>query len=1255
MKYRMNLNKDLDHPVFGEPKTIDNVRSFSSGNTTSNTKSANVGIGFGPATAGYSIDKTTDQSKTKTYFQDFNADGLIDIADNGTVWFNHSDGENVRFERTSGGSRNPIIGGSTGISPVFVPDYDAIRDSLEQEFPLHDAVRLWRAPYTGVISVTGSISKQSDQGDGVCVSMQHNNKVLWKNEDFLSGAIDVPAQSLSVRSGDYVLFRVNAKYTGTGDAVHWDLEIVYTSLPIDAYAGEDLRHYRCSTDFISGEFSIGALDTDGRVTYDGSYSKQKTGDDVQLTVVKTDKTGRQTVIDSLFLAADTVVDGDFSGYCESVATDSATIDFIMKAKSPIDWKKVSWTPILHKDTVDYVLNPQRVMFNKNIVAAGDTLVAFSTDTVWENTLTLVPDLRVSRASDKDTDDATVHMTLKDDTGSLLYSHDFAISGSNSLSGQQVSLDGTDILERLKTHKLQVSYSILNELNNVYVSALRIYRDSVVYTVGNDGISRPTDKRQVLRATVPASVFSGYNRLDYGALYKGWGQFAWNGNEKGAPVRVEDMKNIDMDDYIQDGKINEAAVEANMPDISKQKFFSMAYQTGTGRYVSATDSVYVGAAAMRPSRLGVDEITVDTVDYNLSGDGLSAPVQLTESKSKGKSYNLGGSLGVSVGVNRSKSEQDSYTLVSAMDLNGDSYPDWINESDGQVQAQITRPTGGLGGDLRLDVENSQFYGEAENKGTNLGFSFNKDDYGLGGLKKLKAAAKAMKASPTTAAQQSSRTDRDAATASQSSKVAEGSCSASGNFSSGTSETVRDWIDINGDGLPDMMSKGAVRYGLGYGFSAPVQTGSHRMESSRNSNFGGGLGVCVPVLGMFSTAAGQNNTASLSAAKVVYNDVNGDGLPDMIEQDDDGALTVTLNTGNGFLPQQELQKESDVSSNLGSSVAVYASVAYTIRIPVLFGIATINITPGIEAAHSESVSRTTTALMDIDGDGLPDLLYSDGGDRIKVRRNLTGRTNMLRSVTLPFGGHIDIDYAQTTPSYESPGRRWVMSSVETTGGYIENGATRSKSTFEYEGGYRDRREREFFGFRTVRTNQHDTRDGDRLYRYLVRTYAHHRDYHAHNLLTGEYLYDAGGNKLQGTLYEYEMKRQPADEVVFPALKTVIRSRFDAQSGDSLSVRIDNTYDEYGNLTAYRETAANTELEAQIDYHKLTDSHIVSIPSHIAVSSQVIRAHYHILSQRQFVASKGLKNNRHQLSPRLNIDIINSYSINKDFSLKFTIHPE
>lgn len=94
-------------------------------------------------------------------------------------------------------------------------------------------------------------------------------------------------------------------------------------------------------------------------------------------------------------------------------------------------------------------------------------------------------------------------------------------------------------------------------------------------------------------------------------------------------------------------------------------------------------------------------------------------------------------------------------------------------------------------------------------------------------------------------------------------------------------------------------------------------------------------------------------------------------------------------------------------MGSSVAIYTSSAYTIRIPFPFGFV-INITPSIQGSHSESINRMTAALMDIDGDGLPDLVYSDSENSMKVHRNLTGRTDLLKGVTLPFGDHVFVEY-------------------------------------------------------------------------------------------------------------------------------------------------------------------------------------------------------------------------------------------------------
>ena len=87
--------------------------------------------------------------------------------------------------------------------------------------------------------------------------------------------------------------------------------------------------------------------------------------------------------------------------------------------------------------------------------------------------------------------------------------------------------------------------------------------------------------------------------------------------------------------------------------------------------------------------------------------------------------MGFSLGVSLGVNKSNTSQQSYNIISAMDLNGDGYPDWLNDNDGKVVAQLTQPTGILGKEsLQYDVENAATDGDASNIGGDIGLSSDK---------------------------------------------------------------------------------------------------------------------------------------------------------------------------------------------------------------------------------------------------------------------------------------------------------------------------------------------------------------------------------------------------------------------------------------------------------------------------------------------------------------------------------------------------
>lgn len=184
---------------------------------------------------------------------------------------------------------------------------------------------------------------------------------------------------------------------------------------------------------------------------------------------------------------------------------------------------------------------------------------------------------------------------------------------------------------------------------------------------------------------------------------------------------------------------------------------------------------------------------------------------------------------------------------------------------------------------------------------------------------------------------------------------------------------------------------------------------------------------------------------------------------------------------------------------------------------------------------------------------------------------------------------------------PGRRWVMASVETTGGYAENGATKMRNEFEYEGGYRDRRERDFYGFEKVTTKQIDTQNDNAVYRSHVEEYGHNRHFYMHDLVTAETLYDAAGSRLQGTENTYELRQQADTEVFFPALVAVKQSIYGNSGQGCMSTTVHNTYDAYGNLASYRETATNYELDADIAYHDLQAKYIVSVPKHIAVKDK------------------------------------------------------
>ena len=1220
--YQKNLCGTDNQHTFEKPVQIKGINDFSTSKSTSNSTNADVSVEIGLANAGISYSKTKDQDKTITYLNDFNSDGLVDIAKNGVVYFNHigEDGK-PEFYPSSTGTANPILGTNAGLLDVFKPNYEAERDSLEDEYPLNDAVRMWRAPFGGRIHINSVVKKLKSEGDGVIFSIQNEKKLLYTDSLKTAGSKTYD-KSIDIKAGNRLFFRLQSIYSGVADEVEWNPTIKYDSVKIDTtrYLGRDLTVYDSRKDFIEGESSVANAYKTGHFTIEAPYSKEKTSDDILLKVIR--QTAKDSIVlKEILLKSDSTLSDKFTYSYDALESDSTVFSFMMETQAPLDWHKVSWTPVCKYDGEDKVqrIVPQRTMFNKPLYIGKPkeipAEISYNTTRTIEygngdekNSVTvkeykdgfyIAANMGVNRSDSKnDNDTAVVNVLINNEEGALVYKRAWRLGTNNTLKKDTLLVNDSILAEKLASGIHSVTFTVHNEIENTSKPEFTILRDKIQYKVDSTGVKIDKIERKEL-CKINASVFSGYNSADLGLLYNGWGQFAYNGNKKYGkdPIDVS-VINIDKDKYnsIADKVKNGSAedVKDDFEPVNKQRFHVMGYDTERNAYVGVADRIFISPDTISSSRIGESEIIVDTLDV-ADGDGvLFAPVLLSESKGNG--YSVSGQLGLakkklSIGVSGSHSSSTSYTKVSVMDVNGDGYPDWLRDNDGNVVVQATKPNGAIGEEsITSSVPLQKSESESATIGASVSFVTKEKDADANDAIAISIHPKGG----------SSNQGNNAANGNKTSAC---SVSASGDFSFGKSSNENVWSDFNGDGLPDMLTGNTIRYNLGNSFEEEQKNYVNCTEKSRFSTWGAGFGTKIDVLGPAHISFGANGTKTTNNTEVTFLDVNGDGLPDRLTKDD-GKINVEINTGSGFA--SDFTTHGSLGGTLAKSISTYGDIAFTIKVHILF--LKFNLTPNFKYAASSGISNVQAAFHDMDGDGLPDMVEADesivpgmslGKDynTIYVRRNLTGRTNMLKAVTLPFGGRISIGYEQTTPSYDHPGRKWVMSSVETTGGYEENGATSGKNTFEYSGGYRDRHERDFFGFRTVRTNQLDTEHDDRLFRYSVQTFADNRDYYRHDLVTAEALYDAEGRLLQGSTYEYDLRRV-SDEVRFPALASVVQTTFDETSGESMSTRVVNDYDALGNLTVCNETAAGYELDAAIEYHNKGDRYIVGVPKHIKV---------------------------------------------------------
>ena len=232
-----------------------------------------------------------------------------------------------------------------------------------------------------------------------------------------------------------------------------------------------------------------------------------------------------------------------------------------------------------------------------------------------------------------------------------------------------------------------------------------------------------------------------------------------------------------------------------------------------------------------------------------------------------------------------------------------------------------------------------------------------------------------------------------------------------WSSGGMTTTADYMDLNGDRFPDLISEGGVQYTMPWGgvgsrvsdivtemprsgtwsLGASVAPGDKGQEP--RPMFGRLTGRSMagsapdrasavshpdPSLNPSGGMVGGNDTTSVTLA-----DINGDGLPDLVWSDGQ----VSLNAGYSFLPREPW---GCGKAHLGAYLSGSASASAS------FSLGKYSIGGGRSFGLSDN--WTKQQLIDVNGDGLADRLENAGGS-IRAHINMGNGSWVVSATGIP----------------------------------------------------------------------------------------------------------------------------------------------------------------------------------------------------------------------------------------------------------------
>ena len=736
-----------------------------------------------------------------------------------------------------------------------------------------------------------------------------------------------------------------------------------------------------------------------------------------------------------------------------------------------------------------------------------------------------------------------------------------------------------------------------------------------------------------------SPFRQACRRYFGELYRGWGQFAYNNHDSidirnncidFARLRLPkiltftSINQITYDDtamYHSDTLVDttdlanslSVAVDSSLynPISDVSRWVGMTAYSNQGCYRSAGLNAAISASMMDNREPSLRIPVSDSVPVLLSYEGANVklqdipiydhpvpvsvdgfPVQTIRKRHRNWGFDFSVGLAVLIiSTGTSTSLGNAYIQSDYMDMNGDRYPDPM--STGGVQYSM--PWGGIGSLTPLVLPDLD----------HLSATVSNSDGQTSG-RCYPVSKKVTSNNP---------------------KSAKMTLSGSGTLSHREvySNDITDYmfLDVNGDGLPDMVntSDKMVRLNTGYSFLNPESWDVGFIRSGYSSNQSDNIGLSLGwaesnlpensfSLAQVSISGGTGKGTSHNRTVKQMADFNGDGLPDKIQiANNNSGIRVQYNLGNGhWSPEEQIH---DIRISEGRSASEDVNLGVTVGFTVC---AVLKINVGIQTSpYNRSLSTDVAQLTDIDGDGYPDYITSESETSATIRLNTAGKTNLLRKVTNFTGSTIDLDYELSAPCYEKPHRSWNLIRVETRNNVdsCPAGGNRTLTTISYGNPHYDRYERMEFGYDTVTTVAHNTENADTPYR-LNSTVYNNVNLAKRGRKVSETVMDGSGAKYVMKNYKtilFDFQGDTVDEATCHVEGTYVGHEaettiyYEGLSSDSIVVAVNKVYDRYRNIIRYtyegiRGNGNGQQFTASISYRQNAGHNLVSLPETVTV---------------------------------------------------------